>query len=514
MKKYLSAGALCLLFLALRWNSFNLPLIRDEGEYAYAAQLLGRGLTPYDHSFLQKPPMVAYSYAFAGVLAPHTFWFPRVVAFLFVGLATVLAGLSAWREFGPEVAWSTMWLLTPMVLQPGIEQFTANTEMFMLLPLMATVALFVYSRRRESSKPWWLLAGCMAAITFWYKYTALPMLVFLFAAWSAREWQAGKRGWALFQRAALAMLGALVTSGILLACFLVHDWGKRLWECTVEFNRFYSATSTFGLNELGWRLGFLWENWWILFLLLPVVLVNFERRVWFWFGMFLAAWVATGASIYGHYYVVLAPFWALLVAVALTRLAGWLAGWLSWSPIWLGRGLSAAVVILVCMPHWSWVTRSCTEFAELKLGGGNPFVESVPVAARVAQLTGPGDYVYVAGSEPQILCYARRLSPTRFVIAYPLMFPSPLALKYQREAIADLETKPPSVVVVASSNTSWLIGPGSPQELSGYLKQLLSKRYEQVGGYVLGEHGGRWTEPLPQEDVPKASLIVFRRLSK
>src|SRR5258708_2033157 len=29
-----------LLFIALRWNNYDAPLVRDEGEYAYAAQLL------------------------------------------------------------------------------------------------------------------------------------------------------------------------------------------------------------------------------------------------------------------------------------------------------------------------------------------------------------------------------------------------------------------------------------------------------------------------------------------
>ena len=30
---------LLVLFGALRWNSYDAPLIRDEGEYAYAARL-------------------------------------------------------------------------------------------------------------------------------------------------------------------------------------------------------------------------------------------------------------------------------------------------------------------------------------------------------------------------------------------------------------------------------------------------------------------------------------------
>src|SRR5208282_5191419 len=93
---------LALLFLLLRWNNFNAPLTRDEGEYGYAARLLtsGHGL-PYEHSFLQKPPMAAYTYALADLLAPDVYWFPRILAGVFAALATALLGYIARREFGP-----------------------------------------------------------------------------------------------------------------------------------------------------------------------------------------------------------------------------------------------------------------------------------------------------------------------------------------------------------------------------------------------------------------------------
>ena len=37
---------LLVLFAALRWNSYDAPLIRDEGEYAYAARMLLTGKCP------------------------------------------------------------------------------------------------------------------------------------------------------------------------------------------------------------------------------------------------------------------------------------------------------------------------------------------------------------------------------------------------------------------------------------------------------------------------------------
>ena len=117
---------LVLLFIALRWNSYSAPLVRDEGEFAYAAQLLIHGVMPYDHAFIQKPPMAIYSYALASMLLPDVFWAPRLLAYVFVALATVLLGYIARLEFGKSYALPTMCLVTPMILLPGFDGFGAR----------------------------------------------------------------------------------------------------------------------------------------------------------------------------------------------------------------------------------------------------------------------------------------------------------------------------------------------------------------------------------------------------
>jgi hypothetical protein len=509
---WLGGLGLALLFLALRWNNFNVPLVRDEGEYAYSAQLLRHGQAPYEHAFLQKPPMVAYSYALADVLAPRAFWFPRVLAYLFVALATVLLGLIAHFEFGPAVAWPSMWLVTPMILLPHIEQFTANTEMFMLLPLMALMALYALTRN-TIGLGWaiWLSAGALAATTFWYKYTALPLLGLVFVAWSVRDWRANKNVRVLCGRWGFALLGATVASAAVLAFFLAHDGGKHLWECTVAFNRFYAASASFGMDGLWGYLRVFWTNWWILFLLLAGLALKPDARLWLWSGMFLSAWIATGASAHGHYYVVVMPFWALLASVGLHLLASFAAARFSWSAAWLSRGMTAAVVLLLCLPSLPWMTRSQPQFAADRLQWVSPFIESLPVARRVAELTSPQDYIFVAGSEPQILYYAQRFSPTRFIIAYPLMIPTPLAQGFQQEVIRDLDRHSPALVVLAVANTSWLVQNGSPPDLFKFIDPWLAKYYERIGGYVSDGQASHYAEPIPDTDLPKASLMLFKR---
>jgi hypothetical protein len=508
---WLGILGLAFLFVLLRWNNFDAPLTRDEGEYAYAARLLLSGSAPYEHCFLQKPPMIAYSYALAGLLAPDLFWFPRILAGVFAALATVLLGYIARREFGPGVALPAMWLMTPMILLPELNQFIANTEMFMLLPLMATAAVYVHSRRCNGGTAHWLAAGVFAALTVCYKYTAFPLLAFVFVAWSFEEWRGGKSPRALAGHWLAALSGGTVVAAIVLAPFLLRDGGKRLWECTVVFNRYYAASPYFGMAGLWLMLGQFWRFWWILFLAPCFLVFKPERRVWFWAVLFLMAWLLTLGSHFGHYYIPIMPFWALLVAVALRGFAGWVAIKATQTRHWLRPVLAAIVVLAVCAPDAGWLIRTREQFAADSLGPWKTFLVSPLVAARLAQLTTARDFVYVAGSEPQILCYARRFSSTRFVTAHPLLIPTPLAKGCQAEAIHDLQHRPPAAIVLVRAGLNWTPQPGAPDDFVGFLKKLLVKNYDIVGGCLSDGAQARWREPLGREDTARCVMILFKR---
>jgi hypothetical protein len=508
--RWLGIFGLVLFFAVLRWNSYDAPLIRDEGEYAYAAQLLVQGVAPYEYAFIQKPPMVIYSYALSNLLLPHVFWAPRLLAYLFVALATILLGYIARLEFGKGFAWPAMWLVTPMVLLPELEQFKANTEMFLLLPLLATVAVYAQSRHRGQKLKYWFAAGFLGATTLCYKYTALPMLAFVYVVWSIELWH-GVRNVNLLGRSWLAAFaGAAVAAIIELGFFLVHDGGARLWECTVEFNRYYASSSNFGLAAFWSQMGIFWSGWWILFFLPLAVFLKPNPRRWFWIGIFICSLLATSASCNSQYYIPMMPFWALLCAVGIRALASRLTEWSASTSKWIGCLITIVVMLLLIRPDVPWLKCTRERFAEVKLAG-YPFLESQTVAARVAQLSSPDDFVFIAGSEPQILCYAQRFSPTRFITVYSLMIPTPVALKYQQEAIRDLQKRPPSLIIYVSSSTSWERQETTPMDFFIFLKNFLKQNYSVIGGYVINGQKGHWSEPLTNGEFANASLVLFKR---
>ena len=241
--------------------------------------------------------------------------------------------------------------------------------------------------------------------------------------------------------------------------------------------------------------------------------IDIRKRVWFWVILFFLAWFSTCGSAYGHYYIVVIPSWGLLCGLALATLTKAASKKSGWPERWLNLILIAGVVLLLCLPDLPSLRLSKQGFVAERLSGDNPFAESLLAANRVRKLTSEKDYVFVAGSEPQILYYANRRSPTRFVITYPLMLPTVLASKYQRETISALELQPPAVIVFVASNLSWLRQPGSPPEFLEYVEKIIQDDYEPLGGYVkTGEaSASQWIEPWGAERVGNATLVVYQR---
>lgn len=506
--QWLSLLGLALLFVALRWNNYHAPLIDDEGEIDYSARLLVQGIAPYQHAFIQKPPGVIYSYAFANLVLPQYFWAPRLLAYLFVAAATILLGVIARLEFGEKIALPTMWLMTPMVLLPGIDQFSCNPEMFLLLPLIATMAIYCYSRRHENKNQHWLAAGFFAVVTLIFKYNILPIFALVFIAWLFELYTSGSSIPAIVKAALSAVAGGIAALILGFGFYAMHHALGSVWECTVAFNKFYLSAGFFSWAFLGSRLASLWSSWWILFLMPCAILLKPQRRVWFWVGMLGGAFLTTSGSAYTQYYILIMPFWALLAALGIRTLADKIQAKLTKPIPWLAPLLATIVILLVVHVDAPWIFCSSKRF--VRANDGSPFLEAPLVADKVARMTSPNDFVYVAGSEPEILCYAQRYSPTRFITSYPLMIPTPLALGYQQAAIQDLQARPPRVIVFVASGASWLRHADSPPDFFAFLNKFLDQNYQMVGGYIPGDGAdGHWTEPITSEQFKQCSLVVF-----
>jgi len=145
-------------------------------------------------------------------------------------------------------------------------------------------------------------------------------------------------------------------------------------------------------------------------------------------------------------------------------------------------------------------------------GFGNPFIEAKIVADKLKEITTPADKVFIAGSEPEILFYSKRISSSRFNITYPLIIDTPSREEYQKKAISELEKNPPAAIVFSNKEESGLWNNESPKIFIDYLKKLLKDNYILVGGYVQNKSDinqyGSWQERVNETD---ASLLLYKR---
>jgi hypothetical protein len=494
------------VFLVIRWTTFAAPFERDEGEYAYSAWLMGQGKLPYQNAFLQKPPMIVYTYLAGQVAGGHSVVVPRVLAALFLAGMLVCLAFVARCELGPGAGLTAMWLAMPMFQIPKLAPFAANTEVFMLFPLLGALAFYATAKGAAGDRSWFG-AGLCAAVALLYKPICLPVLVFLAATWLFETWQATRSRRLLIRRAACGLAGGTLASLMALGWFLATDGGRSLWECAVAFNAHYAPVSSGGLDAVRAQIGTLFSHCAIVFLLLAGFLFKRPPRLWFYGGLILAAELGLYGSWSVHYTLMLVPFLALLATAAVRAVD---------DRFHLGAGraaLTAIVAVVLLLPARELVGMP-PDTVVRRVYPSEPFVESALVARRVAALTQPNDRVFVAGSEPQILYHAQRRSPTRFVTVYPLMFDTPRVHEYHEECVRDLEREPPEVIVFSRAPMSWLQQPGSPTQLIDHLGRMLRTDYRMIGGFVPDATGGQWEEPITAARQAGASLLVFQRVRR
>jgi hypothetical protein len=521
-KRRLSPGTILLsllwltYLLALHWNSFSMPFDRDEGEYAYSAWLLRQGKMPYVQAFMQKPPLIIYTYAAAQFVGGDGVVPPRALAFLFLLLSTLLLAGMVRRRYGRTGGVMVMWLFPIMAMAGHVSPFAANTEKFMLLPLCGFLAAL--DRSQEKNSLWtWFWGGALGSLAVLYKPIPLIVVAFVCTYWFVLDWKR-KRTFPL--RPMLALL-----SGVLVAIlasnlyFVLRGAGRALWECAVAFNVYYTQALPHDSGFLLQHLRRFLAGWWAL---IPFIGYFFYRRPAHWL-LYVLATVLGALSIrqtlVSHYYILLVPFLAVMAALGLAAMSQEVLHKLTLLRSVRDKRLATALTIFLVLvalvlsaPRQYLLSPNALNVWIYRAPLVNPFVEAPVVAEKLAAMTGPNDSVFIFGSEPEILYYAKRQSATRFVIMAPFCIQSPFYPQYARTLQQELSNSPPAAIVITTHSMGTM---ANNPEGSQWLQSLLAnelKQFDPVGGYVSSGSGPQWKSPLPPEDASSTTFILCRRV--
>jgi len=529
-RKIIVFAALLALSVLVRLPDLAMPLERDEGEYAYAAQEILRGHMPYADTFCQKPPVVFFWYLASFVVLGQNVYAIHLIMTLAAALSAFGLYLLARRLLGPEGqtgAWLAALVFTFSAAGSGYFGSAANTEIFMLAPTLFGV-YFAHRALEAERSLFWFLAGLFCGLAFLTKQVAILSFAgpALYASWIM--WRQ-KRPMASHVK---PLVFGLAGIGAAIAPFAVWLSARGVlgtaWDAAFGHNIAYVGspfgwwkwTQVAGVIKDRFLLsdGLLWAS--LAGCLLMVILgqARRHRALWFallWFGGSMLG-VALGPYTFGHYFLQVLPPLALAGGAFCSFFA---TGSATPTPDLCRRArlltliVGAALIapIVVCRLSTLADPIEKRSYDLYSVYGPSPFASAVEVGDLLAATTDPDDLVLIRGSEPEILFYARRRSATRYTIFYPLTGAFEEADAMVEELFAEIDRNGPSKVVLVNVPTSFIVGGPKLGEIFDRLQRILDSRYT-LEATVFTTLEGRTIRCGPGELPPDRSAAPLFRI--
>jgi hypothetical protein len=473
----------CLTCIAIRIRLLNLPLERDEGEYAHAGQLMLHGIAPYKLAYNMKFPGTYAAYAMIMSVFGQTTVGVHL-GLLLVNLATVgLVLLIGLRLVNWETGLAAATTYVVLAINPAVMGLAAHATHFVILFALAGLLLLLRDTS-SSSFARIFTSGLFLGVAVLMKQPGIIFLMFGFF-WLLYRERKQPLPRILFILAIFtfgALLSLIIATG---AVWFAGTLGS-CWFWCVQYARVYGTSISIIqgwnllLSTLPFVIGGCWPIWLLSVAGLVIALANPAKfRPLFLVGLTIASALAVSMGLYfrQHYFVMLLP--------ALSLFAGVTAAYAAATPQVITRVIALAIfAICVVFPV---ATRAEYFFRMSPIDacrfryGENPFPEAIKVADFLRENSRPEERLFVLGSEPEIYFYSGRQSATGFIYMYPLMEEQRFALQMQQQMIEEVEKNRPRFIVFVSTPMSWRAAAGSERVLFQWADHYVNENYRPVG---------------------------------
>ena len=517
---WLLLGGTLATVLFIRVRFLDIPLERDEGEYAYAGQLMLQGIPPYKLVYNLKFPGTYAAYALMmsifgqtirgihfGLLLTNLFTI-ALIFFLGRRLMNILAGIAAAAAYAV------------LSIGPSVLGTAAHATNFVVLPVLGG-ALLLFDRQDRQSPVRLFASGILFSVGLLMKQPALFFVLFAILYLLVRDIRAGWKR-ILFRQLSFGaglVLPFAITSLILWRAG-VFD---KFWFWTIDYSRQYG--SLVPLHQAG---PIFFHNakdviaaGWLLWLLAASGLVAglWNKRTrdgtifLGTFSLFSILAICPGFYFRPHYFVLVLPAVALLAATAVSII----------SELWRSIGgqviaffvFATAVVLPITYEKTFFFSLSPVE-ASREIYSESPFPESIKIADYLRDHTNGNDTIAVLGSEPEIYFYAHRRSATGYIYTYGLMEQQKYARRMQLEMIDEIKRGRPKYLVSVVMNDSWLERPGSERLIFDWANNYTAQNYRVIGFVNLVAHDRTdyYFGSVP-ESVPRLGnyILIYERKS-
>jgi 4-amino-4-deoxy-L-arabinose transferase-like glycosyltransferase len=227
------------LVLAIRIRLLGIPLERDEGEYAYAGQLILQGIPPYKLAYNMKFPGTYAAYAAVMSL------FGQTISGIHLGLLLVNAATVALvfflarrliNETAGLVAAATYALLS---ISPTVLGFAAHATHFVMLPVLAGM-LFLLDQHAHARFGRLFVSGALFGLAVVMKQPGIFFAVFAVIYLITKEIRRGLRPNEWILRALVFGGGVILPLAITCLYLLWTGMFRQFWF-SATLPRFYWA---------------------------------------------------------------------------------------------------------------------------------------------------------------------------------------------------------------------------------------------------------------------------------
>ena len=513
-----------LAVVSARIRLLGIPLERDEGEYAYAGQLLLEGIPPYKLAYNMKFPGAYGAYTLIMAVFGQT---PTGVhiGLLIVNLGTIallyLIGRRLLNQVGGLAAASAYAILS---LSPSVLGYAGHATHFVVLPFLGALLLLLRPPGKRSL-PVLFASGALMGVAILMKQPGLYLAFFggLYLLWN--DFSARLSWRSIFWRGLIYILGVGASLGM--AFFLLWRVGvfEKFWFWTIEYAWAYSSLTSLEIGRQCLIRNFprVVDYGWFLWLFAGIGMtacfwnMRAKRGRVFLLGVMAFSALAVSAGLYfrEHYFILALPAISLLAAAAIIALTDLLpAGsrFARFLPL-LIFGLALALP-LIGRRDFLFVRSPAEDLHQI--AWDNPFPESIPIARYLRDHTRPDETIAVLGSEPQIYFYSQRHSATGYIYMYGLMENHREAPRMQKEMIREIEEARPKYLVFVSVEPSWMMLKTSDRMILDWINTYLQAHYTGVG--LVNVYSDRPAEYyLPLESRPPhispSRILIYERNS-
>ena len=537
-----------LLTVAVRVRLRDMPLERDEGEYAYAGQLILQGVPPYKDAFNRKLPGTYMAYAASMAV------FGKTPTGVHLGLAVVNAA-TIWlmfllgRKLLDAAAGATAAVTYALTsLSPDVLGLAGHATHYVVLPAVGGILLLLREVETRAMK-FHLAAGILFGLAFVMKQHGVFFGMFggVYLIWErvaprllgpgngglgsrrAPRRRAGEPialDWtALCKELSVFSAGCVLPYlGTCLWLWLAGVF-PQFWFWTVSYGSQYasgiplvkasdvtSATlrAIVGPNIIFWLLPWVGAVmlWW------DERLDENRRFLLAALSLFSLASISVGFYFRQHYFILLLPVLALLISVAVSKSILLLRADKS-VELFLALGIVVVAVVAtgaVLVGNGSvWFALSPKKAVE-EIYVSSIFGDTRTIADHIRENTKPDARIAVIGSEPEIYFYSGRRSATGHIYTYALMEKHPYALTMQEEMIRQIEEAKPEYVVFVQNHFSWLTLPDSEKKILNWWPTYWSEHLELVQTITTRQGEDEISDKTPEAAGRSGNyLLVLKR---